>query len=102
MISTEEREKNKITPSLYRVVRLREQKISMERLRLERARFELDVADLVMNHIDKLKSSGVLQIEDRGEAAKKKTRVHVRQIHEGADRSGRAHERMKRAYVSIS
>ena len=43
----------------------------MERLRLERARFELDVADLVMKHIDKLKSSGVLQIEDRGEAAKK-------------------------------
>jgi hypothetical protein len=31
----------------------------------------LDVADLVMKHIDKLKSSGVLQIEDRGEAAKK-------------------------------
>ena len=56
---------DKITPSLYRevvglVVRLREQKISMERLRLERARFELDVADLVMKHIDKLKSSGVL------------------------------------------
>ena len=67
---------DKITPSLYRevvglVVRLREQKISMERLRLERARFELDVAELVMKHIDKLKSSGVLQIEDRGEAAKK-------------------------------
>ena len=67
---------DKITPSLYRevvglVVRLREQKISVERLRLERARFELDVADLVMKHIDKLKSSGVLQIEDRGEAAKK-------------------------------
>jgi hypothetical protein len=67
---------DKITPSLYRevvglVVRLREQKISMERLRLERARFELDVAVLVMKHIDKLKSSGVLQIEDRGEAAKK-------------------------------
>src|SRR4051812_46659419 len=64
---------DKITPSLYRevVVRLREQKISMERFRLERARFELDVADLVMKHIDKLKSSGVLQIEDRGEAAKK-------------------------------
>jgi hypothetical protein len=62
---------DKITPSLYRevvglVVRLREQKISMERLRLE-----LDVADLVMKHLDKLKSSGVLQIEDRGEAAKK-------------------------------
>ena len=67
---------DKITPSLYRevvglVVRLREQKISMERLKLERARFELDVADLVMKHIDKLKESGVLQIEDRGEAAKK-------------------------------
>lgn len=67
---------DKITPSLYRevvglVVRLREQKISMERLRLERARFELDVADLVMKHLDKLKSSGVLQIEDRGEAARK-------------------------------
>ena len=67
---------DKITPSLYRevvglVVRLREQKISMERLRLERARFELDIAELVMKHIDKLKSSGVLQIEDRGEAAKK-------------------------------
>jgi hypothetical protein len=67
---------DKITPSLYRevvglVVRLREQRISMERLRLERARFELDVADLVMKHLDKLKSSGVLQIEDRGEAAKK-------------------------------
>jgi hypothetical protein len=67
---------DKITPSLYRevvglVVRLREQKISMERLRLERARFEFDVADLVMKHLDKLKASGVLQIEDRGEAAKK-------------------------------
>ena len=67
---------DKITPSLYRevvglVVRLREQRISMERLRLERARFELDVADLVMKHLDKLKSSGVLQLEDRGEAAKK-------------------------------
>src|SRR3954469_24897982 len=65
----------KIT-SFYRevvglVVRLREQKISMERLKLERARFELDVADLVLKHIDKLKESGVLQIEDRGEAAKK-------------------------------
>ena len=43
----------------------------MERLRLERARFERDVADLVMKHLDKLKSSGVLQIEDRGEVAKK-------------------------------
>jgi hypothetical protein len=43
----------------------------MERLRLERARFELDVADLVMKHLDQLKSSGALQIEDRGEAAKK-------------------------------
>ena len=67
---------DKITPSLYRevvglVVRLREQKISMERLRLERARFELDVAELVMKHLDRLKASGVLQIEDRGEAAKK-------------------------------
>src|SRR4051812_12277517 len=67
---------DKITPSFYRevvglVVRLREQKISMERLRLEHARFELDVADLVMKHIDKLKSSGALQIEDCGEAAKK-------------------------------
>jgi hypothetical protein len=67
---------DKITPSLYRevvglVVRLREQKISMERLRLERARFELDVADLVMKHIDKLKESGALQLEDRTEAAKK-------------------------------
>src|ERR1041385_812465 len=66
----------KITPSFYRevvglVVRLREQKISMERLKLERARFELDVADLVMKHIDKLKASGALQVEDRGEAAKK-------------------------------
>ncbi len=67
---------DKITPSLYRevvglVVRLREQKISMERLRLERARFELDVADLVMKHLDRLKASGALQIEDRSEAAKK-------------------------------
>ena len=43
----------------------------MERLRLERARFELDVADLVMKHLDKLKSSGTLQIEDCSEAAKK-------------------------------
>src|SRR3954470_919756 len=46
----------KITPSFYRevvglVVRLREQKISMERLKLERACFELDVADLVMKHL---------------------------------------------------
>ena len=67
---------DKITPSLYRevvglVVRLREQKISMERLRLERARFELDVADLVMKHLDKLKASGVLEVEDRNEAARK-------------------------------
>ncbi len=66
---------DKITPSLYRevvglVVRLREQRISMERLKLERARFELDVADLVLKHIDKLKASGALQIEDRREAAK--------------------------------
>jgi hypothetical protein len=66
----------RLAPSLFRevvglVVRLREQKISMERLLLERARFELDVADLVLKHIDKLKESGVLQIEDRGEAAKK-------------------------------
>lgn len=66
----------KITPSFYRevvglVVRLREQKISMERLALERARFELDVAELVMKHIDKLKESGALQIEDRGDAAKR-------------------------------
>jgi hypothetical protein len=66
----------KITPSFYRevvglVVRLREQRISMERLRLERARFELDVAELVMKHLDKLKSSGVLEVEDRSEAAKK-------------------------------
>jgi hypothetical protein len=65
-----------VTPSLYRevvglVVRLREQRISMERLKLERARFELDAADLVMKHLDKLKTSGALQIEDRGEAAKK-------------------------------
>ena len=42
---------DKITPSLYRevvglVVRLREQRISMERLRLE-----LDVADLVLKHL---------------------------------------------------
>ena len=70
---------DKITPSLYRevvglVVRLREQKISMERLRLERARFELDVAELVMKHLEKLKASGVLQVEDRGEAAKKSAR----------------------------
>jgi hypothetical protein len=67
---------DKIIPTLYcevvgLVVRLREQKISMERLRLERARFELDVAELVMKHIDKLKSSDVLRIEDRDEAAKK-------------------------------
>jgi hypothetical protein len=66
----------KITPSFYRevvglVVRLREQKISMERLKLERARFELDVADLVMKHLDKLKASGALQVEDRSEAAKR-------------------------------
>jgi hypothetical protein len=67
---------DKITPSLYRevvglVVRLREQRISMERLKLERARFELDVADLVLKHIDKLKASGALHLEDRREAAKK-------------------------------
>jgi hypothetical protein len=43
----------------------------MERLKLERARFELDVADLVMKLIKKLKASGALQIEDRREAAKK-------------------------------
>jgi len=66
----------KIICSFYRevvglVVRLREQKMSMERLKLERARFELDVADLVMKHLDKLKASGVLQIEDRTEAARK-------------------------------
>jgi hypothetical protein len=66
----------KITPSFYRevvglVVRLREQKISKERLKLERARFELDVADLVVKHLDKLKASGALQIEDRSEAAKR-------------------------------
>ena len=40
-------------------------------MKLERARFELDVADLVMKHLDKLKASGALQIEDRSEAAKK-------------------------------
>jgi alpha-L-arabinofuranosidase len=66
----------KITPSHYRevvglVVRLREQNIAKERLRLEKARFELDVAELVMKHIDKLKQSGALQLEDRGEAAQK-------------------------------
>lgn len=66
----------KITPSHYRevvglVVRLREQNIAKERLKLERMRFELDVADLVMKHIDKLKSSGALQLEDRSEAAKR-------------------------------
>jgi hypothetical protein len=66
----------KITPSFYRevvglVVRLREQKISMASLKLERARFELDVADLVMKHLDKLKASGALQIEDRSEPAKR-------------------------------
>jgi hypothetical protein len=43
----------------------------MERVRLECARFELEVADLVMKHIEKVKSSGVLHVEDRGEAAKK-------------------------------
>jgi hypothetical protein len=43
----------------------------MERLKLERARFELDVADLVMKYIDKLKASGALQVEDRSEAAKR-------------------------------
>jgi hypothetical protein len=64
----------KITPSFYRevvglVVHLREQKISMERLKLERARFELDVANLVNKHLDKLKPCGALQIEDRNEAA---------------------------------
>jgi hypothetical protein len=42
----------------------------MERLRLERARFELDVADLVMKHLDKLKASGVFEVEDRTEAAR--------------------------------
>jgi hypothetical protein len=66
----------KITSSFYRevvglVVRLREQKISMERLKLKRASFGLDVADLVMKHLDKLKASGALQIEDRFEAAKR-------------------------------
>ena len=43
----------------------------MERLKLELARFEFDVADLVLKHLDKLKASGALQIEDRCEAAKK-------------------------------
>jgi len=43
----------------------------MERLKLERARFELDVADLVMKHLDKLKASGVLEVEDRTEGARK-------------------------------
>jgi hypothetical protein len=66
----------KITPSFYRevvglVVRLRDQKISMERLKLERARFELDVAELVLKQLDKLKASGVLEVEDRSEAARK-------------------------------
>lgn len=37
----------------------------------ERARFELYVADLVMKHLDKLKASGALPIEDSSEAAKK-------------------------------
>lgn len=64
-----------IKPSHYReivglVVRLREQNIAKERLKLERARFELDVADLVLKHIDKLKDKGVLQTEDRQEAAR--------------------------------
>jgi hypothetical protein len=67
------RQQDKITPSLYRevvglVVRSR---ISMERLGLERARFDLDVADLVMKHLDKSKASGVLEVEDRTEAARK-------------------------------
>ena len=43
----------------------------MERLKLERARFELDVADLVLKQLDKLKASGVLEVEDRSEAARK-------------------------------
>jgi hypothetical protein len=55
----------------------------MERLRLEPARFELDIAELVMKHIDKLKSFGVLQIEDHGDS-----RTYVCQIYEGAARSG--------------
>jgi hypothetical protein len=66
----------KITPSHYRevvglVVRLREQNIAKERLRIERARFELDVAEMVLKHIDKLKASGALDVEDKGEAVRK-------------------------------
>jgi hypothetical protein len=61
-------------PSLSReavalFVRLRKQRINGTPP--ERARFELDVADLVMKHLDKLKSFGALHIEDRAEAAKK-------------------------------
>ena len=37
----------------------------MERLKLGRARFELDVADLVLKQIEKLKASVVLEVEDR-------------------------------------
>jgi hypothetical protein len=36
-----------------------------------RSRSELDVAELILKHLDKLKSPGVLQLEDRGEATKK-------------------------------
>ena len=63
-----------IKPAHYReivglVVRLREQNISLERLKLERERFQLDVAAL--KHLQKLVTSGVLQIEDQSHAVKK-------------------------------
>jgi hypothetical protein len=36
-----------------------------------RSRSELDIAELVLKHLDKPKSSAILQLEDRGEGAKK-------------------------------
>jgi hypothetical protein len=48
-----------------------------------------------MKHLDKLKSSGVLQIEDRGEAAKK-IRETIFGKYEGAARSRLALSRVMR------
>src|SRR5205085_1048067 len=102
---------DKITPSLYRevvglVVRLREQKISMERLRLERARFELDVADLVMKHIRQTQILRRSPDRRSRRSCQKDPGTHVRQIHQGAARGRRIgyeliHSRGQRFYRRI-